>query len=74
MNKQIRIPNAVFKTQKPTEEEWLYAHEPKVTWSNGLLVGKTIAKVEILNDDAELMTLTFIDGSCLCVVYKAYAP
>jgi hypothetical protein len=23
MNKQIRIPNAVFKTQKPTLAEWL---------------------------------------------------
>jgi len=50
------------------------ANEPKVTWSNGLLVGKTVAKMEVINDDAELVTLTFTDGSCLCVVYKAYAP
>jgi len=41
---------------------------------SGLLVGKTVAKMEILNEDSQIMTLTFTDGSLLCVVYKAYAP
>lgn len=40
---------------------------------SSLLLGKTVAKMETI-DGTELVTLTFTDGSQLCVVYKAYAP
>ena len=77
----MRIPNAVLKVQKPTEEEWLDAHDPEKhqTKETDLLVGKTIESVENAflyspNRADGVMTLTFTDGSRLCVAYKAYAP
>ena len=68
----MRIPNAILRMQKPTEEEWVDAQ-------TDLLVGKTIESVENAflyspNKADGVMTLTFTDGSRLCVAYKAYAP